>query len=103
MMDNLHHENVVVNTSIGIRFWRSEVSTRGYVPFHWHSSIELNYVPKGRLDYTINGQTVTVTKNQFIVIPSGVVHAVANQPNIGYVFQIPLRVIEPYIDHPRAG
>ena len=100
MMDNLHHENVVVNTSIGIRFWRSEVSTRGYVPFHWHSSIELNYVPKGRLDYTINGQTVTVTKNQFIVIPSGVVHAVANQPNIGYVFQIPLRVIEPYIDHP---
>ena len=78
MMDNLHHENVVVSTSIGIRFWRSEVNTRGYVPFHWHSSIELNYVPKGRLDYTINGQTVTVTKNQFIVIPSGVVHAVAN-------------------------
>lgn len=50
MMDNLHHENVVVNTSIGIRFWRSEVSTRGYVPFHWHSSIELNYVPKERSD-----------------------------------------------------
>lgn len=99
-MSNLHHENVVVNTNIGIRFWRSAVTTTGYVPFHWHSSIEIVCVLKGHLNFTINGQTFIVKNDQFIIVPSGVVHDVANVPNTAYVLQIPLKVIEPYVHHP---
>lgn len=100
IMSNLHHENVVVNTNIGIRFWRSAVTTAGYVPFHWHSSIEIVCVLKGRLNFTINGQSFVVRSDHFIVVPSGVVHDVANIPNTAYVLQIPLKVIEPYVKHP---
>lgn len=99
-MDELHHENVVVNTNIGIRFWRSQVNTSGYVPFHWHSSIEIVCVLAGRLDFTINGQQLAVTADQFIVIPSGMVHDVANLPNTAYVLQVPLKVLKPYVAHP---
>lgn len=100
MINDFYHENVVVNTNIGIRFWRSAVTTSGYVPFHWHSSIEIIYVLKGQLKFTINVQAFTVASDEFIVVPSGVVHDVSNQPNTAYVFQIPLKVIEPYVDHP---
>lgn len=99
-MDTPHHENVIVNTNIGIRFWRSAVTTSGYVPFHWHSSIEIVYILKGQLKFTINGQNFIIRHHEFIIVPSGVVHAVSNQPNTAYVFQIPLKVIEPYISHP---
>lgn len=84
MINDFYHENVVVNTNIGIRFWRSAVTTSGYVPFHWHSSIEIVYVLKGQLKFTINGQAFTVASDEFIVIPSGVVHDVSNQPNTVY-------------------
>ena len=84
MINDFYHENVVVNTNIGIRFWRSAVTTSGYVPFHWHSSIEIIYVLKGQLKFTINGQAFTVASDEFIVIPSGVVHDVSNQPNTAY-------------------
>lgn len=99
-MNDLHHENVVVNTNIGIRFWRSAVNTSGYVPFHWHSSIEIVCVLKGQLNFTINGHSFLVCDHEFIIVPSGVVHDVANRPNTAYVFQIPLKAVEPYIDHP---
>lgn len=95
-----HHENVVVNTNIGIRFWRSTTGTSGYVPFHWHSSIEIVCVFAGQLEFDIAGQLFTIGAGQFIMVPSGVVHAVANTPNRAMVFQIPLTTIEHYLDHP---
>lgn len=99
-MSNEHHENVVVNTNIGIRFWKSVTNASGYVPFHWHSSIEIVCVMKGRLTFHIAGQAYVVNPLEFIAVPSGIVHDVANVPNTAFVLQIPLTVIEPYIDHP---
>lgn len=99
-MSELHHENVVVNTNIGIRFWRSEDPNNGYVPFHWHSSLEIVCVLKGKVIFTINGQRFEIGPNEFIMVPSGVVHAVANEPNTAYVLQIPLNVVKPYVAHP---
>lgn len=97
---NLHHENIVVNTNIGIRFWKSVAHNNGYVPFHWHASIELVYLLRGQLRFIMNGKSFVIKSNQFIVIPSGVVHAVSNIPNTAYVMQIPLKVIKPYVSHP---
>lgn len=99
-MKDPHHENVIVNTNIGIRFWRSKADTSGYVPFHWHSSIEIVCVLHGKLAFTINGQKFIIKNNQFIIVPSGVVHDVTNTPNTAYVMQIPLKVITPYVKHP---
>lgn len=99
-LNSPHHENVVVNTNIGIRFWQSTTTTSGYVPFHWHSSIEIVCVLTGQLKFTINGQSFVIQKDEFIIVPSGIVHDVTNRPNTAYVFQIPLKVIKPYISHP---
>lgn len=94
-----HHENVVSNTDIGVRFYESNVSTSGYVPFHWHSSIEIICVTHGQLTFQINGTSHIVMPNQFIVVSSGIIHDVTNTPNNAYVLQIPIKFIEPYFDN----
>ena len=71
MMSGQHHENVVPNLQPGVRFYFSNVTTNGYVPFHWHSSLEIITVVKGHLRFTLNGQVYHVRDNQFIVIPPG--------------------------------
>lgn len=95
-----HHENVVSNLDIGVRFYESIVKTNGYVPFHWHSSIELVFVMSGKLIFKFDGLTHVVEDNQFIVIPSGIVHDVTNGPNQALVLQIPLVFIEKYWPNP---
>lgn len=61
---DIHHENVIPNSDIGIRFFESIVDTSGFLPFHWHSSIELVYVMNGRLDMQFNGKMHTIEANQ---------------------------------------
>ena len=100
MMSGQHHKNVVPNLQPGVRFYFSNVTTNGYVPFHWHSSLEIITVVKGHLRFTLNGQVYHVRDNQFFIIPSGVVHDVANDPNQAYVLQIPIQFITPYYAHP---
>ncbi len=95
-----HHENIVSNLSIGIRFWESIVETSGYVPFHWHSSIEIVYVKEGKLNFHFDGKCHIVEPGTFIAVSSGVVHDVVNTPNSALVLQIPLKFIEPYYAHP---
>lgn len=93
---DIHHENVIPNSDIGIRFFESIVDTSGFLPFHWHSSIELVYVMNGRLDMQFNGKMHTIESNQFMAVSSGVVHSVANTPNKALVLQVPLRFVERY-------
>lgn len=100
IMVRQHHENVISNVNIGVRFYESIVDNNGYVPFHWHSSIELIYVMSGQLIFMFDGISHTIQANQFIVIPSGVVHDVTNTANQALVLQIPLEFIEKYYDDP---
>lgn len=99
-MTRQHHENVVPNIDIGVRFYKSDVTTSGYVPFHWHSSIELVCVLQGKLQFNFDGETHVVGPNQFIAVSSGVVHDVTNTPNHAFVLQIPLHFIAPYEEQP---
>ena len=92
-----HHENVISNLDIGIRFYESTVTTSGYVPFHWHSSIELVCVLAGQLTFQFDGVAHVIQANQFEVISSGVIHDVTNTPNHALVLQIPLPFIEKYV------
>lgn len=99
-MTRQHHENVVSNLDIGIRFYESNVTTSGYVPFHWHSSLELVCVLAGRLTFQFDGRAHVIRANQFAVVSSGVIHDVTNTPNRSLVLQIPLGFIEQYVSHP---
>ena len=99
-MPTKHHEHVVPNLRTGVRFYFSSVSTSGYVPFHWHSSLELVCVLKGALRFNLDGQIYHLKENQFVLVPSGGIHDVTNQPNQAFVLQIPLQVVSPYFDHP---
>ncbi|WP_203637329.1 AraC family transcriptional regulator [Levilactobacillus wangkuiensis] len=99
-MDRQHHENVVSNLDIGIRFFESTVTRSGYVPFHWHSSIELVCVLSGQLTFQFDGQAHVIHANQFSIVSSGVIHDVTNTPNRSLVLQIPLTFIERYVAHP---
>lgn len=102
-MTNIHHENIVSNMNTGVRFWNSKVDTNGYVPFHWHDSIEINCTLSGRLTYRLGGKVFVTSPNEFIVVPSGVVHDVANTPNHGLALQVPTRIVEPYFHHPEEA
>ena len=95
-----HHENVVPNLRNGIRFYFSSVTQSGYVPFHWHESIELIFVLNGRLQLTVNGVIHRVGAGQFIAVPSGAIHDVTNESNQAYVLQVPLDAISPFYPHP---
>lgn len=99
-MSSSHHEYVVSNLPLGVRFYQSDVTTSGYVPFHWHNSIEVLLVLKGRLTVTMNQKTTNITNNEFIVISSGVIHDVRNTPNQALVLQIPLQILDPYVAKP---
>lgn len=95
-----HHENVIPNVDIGVRFYKSNVDKYGYVPFHWHTSIEIVCVLDGELKFNFNGKSHRVKSQQFMVISSGVIHDVTNTPNTAFVLQIPLKFIENYHKHP---
>ncbi|GAA3602600.1 AraC family transcriptional regulator [Secundilactobacillus similis] len=95
-----HHENVVSNLDIGVRFFESDVTTSGYVPFHWHSSIEVVCVLTGKLTFKFDGQSHVVGPNQFMVVSSGVVHDVTNLPNRAFVLQIPLKFFQTFYPDP---
>lgn len=99
-MSQQHHENVVPNLRNGIRFYFSSVTQSGYVPFHWHESIELIFVLQGRLQLTISGRVHQIKPGQFVTVPSGAIHDFTNEPNQAYVLQVPLDVISPYFPHP---
>jgi AraC-like DNA-binding protein len=100
-MQRNHHENVVSNLDIGVRFYESIVKNNGYVPFHWHSSIEIVCVMAGELIFSFNGQRHRISANQFMIISSGVIHDVTNAPNHAFVLQIPLDFIERYYSDPQ--
>jgi len=101
-MKKEHHENVMINLPLGIRFYESNVDTFGYVPFHWHSSLELLYVIDGQLKLTIEGKEHIIGCNEFIAISSGQIHDVENTPNHAMVLQVPLIVMDKFERSPES-
>lgn len=95
------HEVVLTNLPLGIRFYESNVNTSGYVPFHWHNSIELLCVLEGALRLFVNGRAHTIQGGQCIAISSGMIHDVANTPNRALVLQIPLHILEHFAPTPQ--
>lgn len=88
------HELVNHNKDLLVRFFKSVADEVGFVPLHWHRSIELIYVLKGSITFTIESQQVVVGANQLILIPSSHIHADTHTANTSYVIQIPLPFLQ---------
>lgn len=97
MTISAHHENVLPNSDVGVRFYHSVMPKSDLVPLHWHRSLEIIYVIHGELLFSFNGSQSIITDGQFLAIPSGVIHSVQNKPNESYVSQIPINFIEQYL------
>lgn len=96
MTKKTYHETVQHNPDVGVRFYYSKMDEPGLVPFHWHRSLEIIYVIHGELTFTLNHAMTQISDGQFIVVPSGAIHAVSNTPNEAYVLQIPIDFIKNY-------
>ena len=92
MIDD-RHEVVLTNLPLGIRFFESKINTAGYVPFHWHNSIEIICLLQGTLRLTVDGQLKVIHANECIAVSSGLVHDVTNTPNHAFVLQIPWQIV----------
>lgn len=97
----MHNESIFFNPDIGVRFYQSTMQTPGFVPFHWHLSIEIVYVQAGKVTFTFNNDHYELNPQDFIVIPSGEIHSVSHFPNKSIVLQIPLDYLDNYIDEPQ--
>lgn len=100
-MSQSKHEIVLTNLPLGIRFYESNVDSSGYVPFHWHNSVEVLCVLEGTLQLFVNARSHTIRDGECIAISSGMIHDVANTPNRTLVLQIPLRILSPFVSAPQ--
>ncbi len=48
---------------------------------HSHSFFELHFALKGKCDFSIDGQTVSVSKDEFVLIPPGKTHQIMDVSN----------------------
>lgn len=97
-----NHETVSPNLPIGVRFYESIAKLAEYVPFHWHSSLEVVCVMEGKVTFNIGGNEKTIGPNEFMAVSSGQIHDVSSEPNRAFVLQIPLPVMEKLGIDPKA-
>lgn len=72
----LYENEEYVNHQVPIRIWnhvyeKTDIFTR----LHWHRSIELNLVTKGRIAFKVDGQTRIMQAGDVNLINSGVLHS----------------------------
>ena len=48
---------------------------RGRLMPHWHDEVEIDFVLKGSLYYTVNGVTYNLSQGDVVVVDSGVIHS----------------------------
>ncbi len=95
--DSLVYEIITVVKNTGVRFFNSR-DPGSYVPPHWHDAIEIVYMQKGTLDYTIEGRTQILNPGDCVLLNANIIHSTkCIAPNIAIVFQIPVSFFELYV------
>lgn len=60
-----------------ICFYRELTSlTDGYISWHWHPALEIDYVEEGEVEFRTPTQSVTIKKGELIFINSNIIHGV---------------------------
>lgn len=86
------HEIITDNADVGVRIFLSD-EVAGFKPIHWHVHIEIVIVLEGQVTFYYDGKSITLYKNQFIVIGSGIIHSSQNSENKSLVLQIPIEYL----------
>lgn len=70
----------------------------GFVPTHWHRSIEINYILTGEVDITVNGKTTELFSGDLFLVDSYIPHSVSSvHGNTGILIQLPYYLLKKYI------
>lgn len=85
-----NYEVIPVHETTQVRFYTS-IDPGSYVPPHWHDAIELVYMQKGELIFTIEENMKVLKPGQLILVNPNVIHSTrCTTLNTAIVFQIPL-------------
>jgi len=92
------HELILPNDDLSFKLFVFEGKDGNYIRSkHWHRSIEIFAVFKGKLRFFVNDQEYPMQAGEFMLMNSNEVHAIASPlPNFTIVLQIPLKVFENY-------
>jgi len=72
-----YYENeFFIYNQIPIRFFDHKFEGEDiFTDLHWHRSVEINLVTKGRINFQIDGKSYRVEEGQWIIVNSGAIHA----------------------------
>ncbi len=92
------HELIIPNEGLPFKIFLFEGGQGNYErEKHWHTSIEIFAVLKGRLSFFLNEEKYPLEAGELIIINSNEIHSIhAPQINETVVLQIPLKQFEKY-------
>lgn len=92
----MRHEIVSVNPDIEARFYLS-IDPGGYVPPHWHDSLELVYMIEGSMSVIFENRREVLRAGEFNIVNSRVIHSVLSEKNRALVLQVPKEILRKFI------
>lgn len=92
------HELIIPNDGVQFKIFQFEGKDGNYFrDMHWHRSIEIMAVYKGRLTVCVNDKKNELNPGEFFLVNSNEIHAIDSPDmNQAIVVQIPIRTFEPY-------
>ena len=92
------HEMVIPSEHLPFKIFQFEGKDGNYSrDRHWHRSVEIFAVLKGKLDFYLNDSRYRMTAGKFIIVNSNEVHSIwSPKPNFTVVVQIPQKLFENY-------
>lgn len=94
---NLKYENERLTDGFDIFFWVFDDDS-SYVPTHWHTALEINYVLEGSVDITTATDYRHLVPGDINIVDSNVLHSTKSvNGNKAILIQLPLQLLERYI------
>lgn len=92
------HELIIPNEDLPFKLFLFEGQNGNYKRSkHWHRSIEIFLVLKGRLIFMINDTRLPLQAADFVIVNPNEIHSIdAPEPNRTIVMQIPIRFLSGY-------
>jgi AraC-like DNA-binding protein len=75
-IDNLKENKIHGTPLLPLAIYKETISPQIYeVSLHWHTGFEFVYIAEGKANFTINLNTYTVNKGDFLLVPPNALHA----------------------------
>lgn len=93
------HETILPNEDLPFKMFLFEGKDGNYRRArHWHRSIEIFLVLEGELEFYVDGKTLPLKKQEYVIVNSNEVHSIeAPEANTTVVVQIPVSCFSGYL------